>query len=77
MLTCMLSYVGFPDDQSVWAKLSHAFQDEFRIVMACLPDYDKKAPSRHGGYTVEEVNPSTTVTFNLRINKLTKGVAEH
>jgi len=47
---------GWPDNHSVWTKsIVPALSKDYRCIVACLPDYDKKKPQRWFGYGVDEV----------------------
>jgi len=51
----MFMLAGFPDDHSVWANLADEFKVDYRVVLACLPDYDKDALRKKAGYSFDEV----------------------
>mmetsp|Transcript_3602 Transcript_3602/g.9012 ORF Transcript_3602/g.9012 Transcript_3602/m.9012 type:complete len:323 (+) Transcript_3602:191-1159(+) len=55
---------GFPDDHSVWTKLAAEFKTTFRVVVACLPDYDKRKPAKTAGHNLDEVLGAIIETVN-------------
>lgn len=60
----MVMLAGYPDDHRVWAEMADHFKSKYRVVIACLPDFDKTdVPSRKQGWRVEEVDAALDETI--------------
>ena len=46
---------GFPDRHEIWRHQIDHFKRDYRVIVACLPDFDNNRLRRHQGYSWQQV----------------------